>query len=172
LAQTGGRPYHRYGMRSLCALAFAFVVSGCAGGGQEALRKEIEALRTEVGRVRADNNILTARVETLELTNAKLAARAPAAEPASASKSAEDDRPSLDVVHLAPTPEGGTSASLAPIPPTHDDDPNSSNEPDDAPRPTLRSTARGEVITQPAVLAPKSPAKAKRPLPSPPRTAP
>jgi len=156
-------------MRSLCALALALLVSGCAGGGQDALRKEIEALRQEVGRVRADNNILTARVETLELTNTKLAARANAP---SAPKSAEDDRPSLDVVHLAPTPEGGTAAALAPISKADaEDDPSASNEPEDAPRPMLRSTARGEVITQQAPAPPGS-AKAKRPLPSPPRTAP
>ncbi|MDC0742344.1 hypothetical protein [Polyangium mundeleinium] len=159
-------------MRSLCALAFVLLASGCAGGGQDALRKEIEVLRQEVGRVRANNNILAARVETLELTNAKRAARPPAAA-VSAPKSAEDDRPSLDVVHLAPTAEGGTAASLAPIAsaPT-DDDPGGANEPDDTPRPVLRSTARGEVITQPAAPAPASLAKAKRPLPSTPRTAP
>ncbi|MDI3290323.1 hypothetical protein [Polyangium sp. 15x6] len=158
-------------MRSLCALAFVLLASGCAGGGQDALRKEIEALRQEVGRVRADNNLLTARVETLELTNAKLSTRNQA--PASAPKSAEDDRPALDVVHLAPTPEGGTAASLAPIAAAqNDDDPGASSEPDDAPRPILRSTARGEVISQPAAAAPASPAKVKRPLPSTPRTAP
>ncbi|WP_206079625.1 hypothetical protein [Polyangium spumosum] len=161
-------------MRSLCALALAFSVSGCAGGGQEALRKEIASLRQEVGRVRADNNILAARVETLELSSTKLAARGNAPASANASTSAEDDRPSLDVVHLAPTAEGGTAAALAPIAgaPAEDDDTSASNEADDAPRPLLRSTARGEVITQPASLAPPSPAKAKRPLPSPPRTAP
>ncbi|MDI1446733.1 hypothetical protein [Polyangium sp. 6x1] len=158
-------------MRSLCALTLALLASGCAGGGQDALRKEIEALRAEVGRVRADNNILTARVETLERTNAKLSARPPAPTP-SAPKSAEDDRPTLDVVHLAPTPEGGTAASLAPIAAAPTDDPTVADDADEAPRPVLRSTGRGEVITHPTAPAPASPAKAKRPLPSPPRTAP
>ncbi len=153
---------------SLCALAFALLATGCAGG-NEALRKEIEALRQEVGRVRADNNILTARVESLEVTNAKLAARAPA--PQNAPKNPEDDRPSLDVVHLAPTPEGGTTASLAPPGNVVETDDSVPDDPDDAPRPLLRSTARGEVITQPSPTK-ASPAKAKRPAQSPPRTAP
>ncbi|UQA59128.1 hypothetical protein [Polyangium aurulentum] len=123
-------------MRKILLVALALSLCGCAGE-RDAMRKEVEALRQEVGRMRAENNILAARVETLELTRTKAA---PAAAPP---PSREDDRPSLDVVHLAP------EAKAAPGEVGEDGAPAAvSGEEEDAPRPVLRSMGRGEVVAQ------------------------
>jgi len=133
----------------LLPLALALFMCGCAGE-RDAMRKEMEALRQEVGRMRAENNILAARVETLELTRTKAP---PAAAPP---PSREDDRPSLDVVHLAPEAkaaspgEVGVDGAQAMV----------SGEEEDEPRPVLRSMGRGEVVAQ---TPPSKPSKAAVP---------
>jgi len=116
-------------------LTLALFLCGCSGE-RDALRKDVEALRQEVGRMRAANNILAARVETLELTRTKVAA------PAAAPPSREDDRPSLDVVHLAPEAKASAPGEI--------EVESADGEEDDReePRPVLRSFGRGGVVAQ------------------------
>lgn len=118
------------------ALALALLASGCAGE-RDALRKEVEALRQEVGRVRATNETLVARIETLELSRAEQAAKAPAR---GAAATQDDDRPSLDVVRLAPTAEDKPEVLRA------------VDEMGEEPRPVLRSAGGGAVVAQNAAL--------------------
>jgi hypothetical protein len=122
------------------SLAIALFPCGC-GGERDAMRKEVEALRQEVGRMRAQNNILAARIETLEITRTKAAAAAPPPPP-----SRDDDRPSLDVVHLAPDASASSPSEVgvpgALVGAALDEDER------DEPRPVLRSMGRGEVIAQ------------------------
>jgi hypothetical protein len=144
----------------LCTLALAVLLVGCGGSERDALRKELDVLQQDMGRLRAENNILAARVETLELARQKAAAH-------EAQPSTDDDRPSLDVVHLAPTAEPSpvvvTPPGPAPTAAVSADD----EDGDDAPRPVLRSTARGEVIAQPLGQAAKStPARPDRAVPA------
>lgn len=107
------------------------------------MRKDVEALRQEVGRMRAQNNILAARIETLEITRTKARATAPPPPPP---PSRDDDRPSLDVVHLAPAASASSPSEVgvpgAPVGAAFDEDDR------DEPRPVLRSMGRGEVIAQ------------------------
>jgi hypothetical protein len=113
------------------------------------MRKEVEALRQEVGRMRAENNILAARVETLELTRTK------AAPAAATAPSREDDRPSLDVVHLAPAARAASPGEVS-----EDATPTDVAGEDDEPRPVLRSMGRGGVIAQ---TPPSKPSKTALP---------
>jgi hypothetical protein len=140
---------------SLCALAFALALPACAGG-SDALRTELASLRQEVGRMRAENNILTARIETLELSRER---RAPEPAPtARAVGGADPDRPSLDVVHLAPTNESapvGGAGDLAAGEPAEAVDGGEA-------RPVLRSTSRGEVVAQSVSPRPVKQAPAPR----------
>jgi len=123
-------------------LVLALALPACAGE-TAAMRKELGSLREELGRVRAQNNLLTARIETLEIQTRRLA-QAPTATttpaPAAASTSSVDaDRPSLDVVRLAPAEPTSEAPKRA------SPDMKVDVADDGAPRPVLRSTGRGDV---------------------------
>ena len=115
---------------------------GCAKAG-DSTHKELAAIQQELVRMRAENAILSARIETLE------AARTPqtVSEAHPKTTAADDDRPQLGVVHLAPTPE--------PVPTTDKPHAGATNSPppadeleQDEPRTVIRSTGRGEVVAQ------------------------
>ncbi len=146
----------------VCTFAVAAVSVGCAKAG-DSTHKELAAIQQELGRMRAENAILTARIETLETTRTRQTTTE--ATPKSA-VTGDDDRPKLDVLRLAPTSD--------PSPPT--DKPHAATQnqatpsgevEQDEPRPVIRSTGRGEVVAQsprtPKPLSPPSP-------PSPPST--
>ena len=137
----------------VCTLAVALVSVGCAKAG-DSTHKELTAIQQELGRMRAENAILMARIEALETIRTRQTTTE--ATPTAAVK-IDDDRPKLDVLRLAPT--------SAPSPPdkphaaTHDEATQSGEVDQDEPRPVIRSTGRGEVVAQ-------SPRTPKQPSPS------
>jgi hypothetical protein len=122
----------------VCLLALAIFAGGCATKG-DSTSKQLAAIQQEMGRMRAENAILMARIEALESTRAK---QLPAETTAKSATTTDDDRPKLDVLRLTPTAE--------PTPKT--DKPNdletTGEGEQDEPRPVIRSTSRGEVIAQ------------------------
>lgn len=122
----------------VCTLALAICAGGCANSG-DPTHKQLAAIQQELGRMRAENAILMARIEALESARTK---QLPAENSPKNSPTPDDDRPKLDVLRLTPTAE--------PIPKS--DKPNDletvvEGDPDE-PRPVIRSTGRGEVIAQ------------------------
>lgn len=122
--------------------ALAALATGC-GGGSDAMNQQLSELRAQIVKVRADNAVLTDRLDSLELSRngrSQGAQRpelvtAPPAPPAS-------DRPALEVVRLAPE-----------------------NDPD---RPVLRSVAGGVVVDNepgvtPAGDNPSTPSRRRKP---------
>jgi len=137
-------------------LAIVFMSVGCAKTG-DSTHKELAAIEQELVRMRAENAILTARIEALETTRT----RQTASEVPPKTTAADDDRPPLGVVRLAPTPEPSSSTDKPHAGATNDTSPADELEQDE-PRPVIRSTGRGEVVAQ-------SPRPSKPP--SPPRPA-
>jgi hypothetical protein len=124
------RPAQRaLGWAALCA--FAAALSGCGGATQD-LQKQVDALRSELLKTRADAAALGERLDALELRGAKPAAGASTAPASPPTKTAEGDRPTLEVVKLGP---GGA----APAPTTAADA-------DDGPPAVLRSN--GKTVVQ------------------------
>ncbi len=119
--------------KAFFALGLALVASGCTGQA-DVLRKEVDALRQEVGRVHAMNETLTARVETLELSRVAQQS-APAA---SKNVPRDDDRPLLDVVRLKPTSDATSEPTNVPA----------EIQDLDVKRPLFRSTSGGVVVAQ------------------------
>lgn len=137
----------------VCTFAVALMSVGCAQGG-DSTHKELAAIQQELLRMRAENAILAARLDALETTRARQQTAETKASPAA---SANDDRPPLDVLRLAPTAQPSTTTDKPHAASPHD--PSASNEVDpDEPRPVLRSTGRGEVVAQ-------SPRPSKPPAP-------
>jgi hypothetical protein len=127
-------------MRNLvCTLALAIFAVGCAKNG-DSTHKEMTAIQQELGRMRAENAIMMARIEALEAGRTN---QAPAATTSKATPTGDDDRPKLEVLRLAPTPE----AAIKTDKPNVADETTGEVEPDE-PRPVIRSTGRGEVIAQ------------------------
>lgn len=136
----------------VCTLAAMFMCMGCAQASDPA-HKELAAIQQELVRMRAENTMLTARIEALETTRT----RQTASEAPGKTTPADPDRPELSVVRLAPVaetspttdkPHAGATNTLPPA-----------EEPDqDEPRPVIRSTGRGEVVAQtPRTSKPASP---------------
>jgi tol-pal system protein YbgF len=102
------------------AVPLAALAAACGGGG-DATQKQLDQLRNEVVKLRADNAALGERLEALELRSGGSGKK---------SGAAGEDRPSLDVVKL--TPDGGSS-----------DDPDAETA-----RPVVRVTGAGGTITE------------------------
>jgi hypothetical protein len=140
-----------------CTLAFAAASVGCASDG-DSTRKEMASIQQELVRMRAENAILMARVEALEVTRTRQGSVEAA--PKSAI-SHDDDRPKLDVLRLTPTPEA-PSQTDKPSPAAQDKTAPSDEVDQDEPRPVLRSTGRGEVVAQ----SPRPPSPPAQPRPA------
>lgn len=126
----------------VCTLAATFLSVGCANAG-DSTHKELAAIQQELVRMRAENAILTARLEALETTRTRQTAPEAQAKPAAA----DDDRPPLDVLRLTPTsePSPTTDKPRADAP---NDTPPAEELEQDEPRTVIRSTGRGEVVAQ------------------------
>jgi len=122
----------------VCLLALAIFAGGCANNG-DSTSKQLAAIQQEMGRMRAENAILMARLEALESARNK---QMPAESTSKGSTTTDDDRPKLDVLRLTPTAETTPKTDKP-----HDLETTGEGEPDE-PRPVIRSTGRGEVIAQ------------------------
>lgn len=150
---------------------------GC-GGERDAAGKQLEALRAEIVKLRAETAILGDRLRVLErapeerrgatgVTSAGGAASAAGGGQGVAASSAEDDRPALEVVRLVPEgPEAGGRGAKGSFAAALDDAAALEVEEDDEePRPLLRSVKGGGVVAEkpPAAIAgkwkPRAPAK-------------
>jgi hypothetical protein len=92
----------------LCPFALAIcttLVLGCAPN-HDAIDKDLSDLRAEVGRLRARQETLSERLETLEIARGELAKRGPDAS-VEALRAVPGDHPQLDVVHLSPSEGDG-----------------------------------------------------------------
>lgn len=142
----------------VCTFVAGLMSVGCANTG-EATNKQLAAIQLELGKLRAENAMLSARLEALEVS------RAHPTTPPSAVKSTstkDDDRPKLDVLRLAPTADQAST----PDKPQATEQADATHSPEveqDEPRPVLRSTGRGEVVAQ-------SPRPSKLPVPPRPAT--
>jgi tol-pal system protein YbgF len=112
-------------------------LTACAGSG-DATQKQLEELRADVLKLRADDAAVTERLDALELASGKY--RGSAAAPPAASS----DRPALDVVKLAPA----------------DDDAGADDE--SGPRTVLRSTGNGQIVEEASAPAKADAAAAQR----------
>lgn len=138
-----------------CALGLVLVALPACGGGHDASEKQIDALQTEIVKLRAQTSILAERLDALELAQGKFRgerggpgggdarSRAGAAARAEGEGDAGEDRPPLDVVRLSPDSQGDEGD-------------------DEGPRPVLRSVGGGGVIEDMAASAPRSDAAASR----------
>ena len=124
-------------------LAATFLSSGCANSGDSSA-KQLAAIQDELGRLRTQNALLVARVEALEMTRSQPIS---SETPAKTVTKTDDDRPQLDVLRLAPTPDPST-ATDKPRPAELENAAGSPEVDPDEPRPVIRSTGRGEVIAQ------------------------
>lgn len=143
-----------------CTLAVALVSVGCAKAG-DSTHKELTAIQQELGRMRAENAILMARIEALETTRTRQTTTETTPKAAVAN---DDDRPKLDVLRLAPTstPSPPTDKPHAA---THEETTPSGEVDQDEPRPVIRSTGRGEVVAQsPRTPKTPSPPSLQRPV--------
>jgi hypothetical protein len=88
----------------LGALAAVSALAGCAGPSRLELQREIDAVRSELLKARADAAALSERLDALELRGQRPAAPATAAAsaPPSPPRPSDGDRPALDVVKLGP----------------------------------------------------------------------
>jgi hypothetical protein len=127
----------------VCTLAVALVSVGCAKGG-DSTHKTLAAIQQELGRMRAENAILMARIDALETTRTRQTTSDVAPKPAA---TGDDDRPKLDVLRLAPTSDP-SSATDKPHAAVQDEAAHSGEVEQDEPRPVIRSTGRGEVVAQ------------------------
>jgi hypothetical protein len=104
------------------ALPLAAALAGCGASQTDVLARQVESLRSELVKVRAENAALGERLDALELRGGgpraqaqPPAAQPPAAQPPAAQppdaqppsgRTADGDRPPLDVVRLGPAPGG------------------------------------------------------------------
>lgn len=90
-------------IRLLCLVAPAWVTLGCGSGAAE---QQLEKLHTDVVRLKADNAVLSQRLQALEaMPSSPRSARA-------AASSAPTDAPALAVVTLRPGGEAGGAPNL------------------------------------------------------------
>jgi hypothetical protein len=178
----------REGTSAVMSALLAVVLAGC-GGGHDAAEKQVEALRTELVKVRTEAAILGERLDALERSAEKVRSAQAAEEApttgADLAAAAEADRPSLEVVRLAPEPqrgrgrgpesgrerelESGRDATAAPLPTARLEEVvttlDGEVDDEDEPRPVLRSTKGGGVIEAKPLRAPvtarKVPARAE-----------
>lgn len=121
------------------ALPAAALLAGCGGEARDATSKELAALTGEIARLRSEQTALADRLSALERGKAPPPAAvasakdAPPAPPA-AQRPLDDDRPSLDVVHLGPS---GDAA-----------DDEAGDVDADGPRTVLRSGASGIIVEE------------------------
>jgi tol-pal system protein YbgF len=113
------------------------VLAGCAGG-NDATQKQLEELRADLLKVRADNAAVTERLDALELASGKYRGSASAVPSAASS-----DRPTLDVVKLAPAGEDA-------------------GDDESGPRTVLRSTGNGQIVEEASAPAKADAAAAQR----------
>ena len=120
---------------TLAALLAGLLAAGC-GGGRGVAEKQIEELRAQISKLRAEQAALTDRLERaeIELRSKRQLAPTPAQQAAAASVSADPrpatvDRPELDVVRLGPEADN--------------DDPDA-----DTPRPVVRASGNSGVIQE------------------------
>lgn len=104
----------------LLPVALLACCAGC-GGERDATAKQIDELRAEVSRLRANQAALTERLDAVDLQRGTFAKGGPAAEPVPAPQPAstrpgDRDRPELDVVRLSPSEGDGDADSGAPRP--------------------------------------------------------
>ncbi|HMY19984.1 MAG TPA: hypothetical protein PKA58_26845, partial [Polyangium sp.] len=141
----------------VCTFVAGFMSVGCANS-SDATNKQLAAIQLELGKLRAENAMLSARLETLEMSRSRPTNTAGAVK---STPTKDDDRPQLDVLRLAPTADQ----------PSTPDKPNAeradaTRSPEleqDEPRPVLRSNGRGEVVAE-------SPRPSKSPVPPRPAT--
>lgn len=122
----------------------ALVTLPACGGGQDASSMQLDALRAEIVKLRAETAILTERLDAVEIAQGNFrGSKAASAPPSSgaAPRESANDRPDLTVVKLAPD---------APAEPASDD-----ANAEDAPRPVIRSVGGGAVIEDRATSRPK-----------------
>jgi TolA-binding protein len=110
------------------ALAALLVLSGCAGGGRDAARRDIEALQADVRQLRQDNAELARRVDSLQtqLAVSSAARQARAQEPQEGAERAPVIPPDLAVVHVSPpaaTPRPRTAPPVPTAVPIREPDP-------------------------------------------------
>jgi hypothetical protein len=144
---------------SIFVVAIASV--GCAKAG-DSTHKDLAAIQQELGRMRAENAILMARIEALET----IRTRQTTSDPNPKSRATgNDDRPTLDVLRLAPTSDASPTTDKPHV--SASEQTTQSGEVDqDEPRPVIRSTGRGEVVAQ----SPRTPKPPSLPSPSRPAT--
>ncbi len=103
-APRPARALARWG--ALVAAALGAAAVGCGGAATEELQRQLDALRSEVLKTRADAAALGERLDAIELRGGRPAAGAPPGPSASASaapqRPSEGDRPALDVVRIGP----------------------------------------------------------------------
>jgi len=141
----------------VCTFVVAVASTGCAKG-TDSTHKELAAIQQELGRMRAENAILMARIEALETTRPRQTTSDVAPKPP---LSADDDRPKLDVLRLAPTLETSPTTDK-PHAASPDHALPSGDVEQDEPRPVIRSTGRGEVVAQ----SPRTPKPPSQPRPA------
>lgn len=133
----------------LCAILFASLAAlPACGGARDGAEKELEALRTEIVKLRNEAALLSDRLGALERPSSKGAGQAVA----SGAQEASSERPPLEVVRLEPgsprsqgaSAAGGTDAEEMALL----DDAVLGDDVDDAPRPVLRSVPGGAVIEE------------------------
>lgn len=95
------------------ACALGALASGCGAGATDGLQRQLDALRSDLLKNRADSAALGERLDALELRGGHPAAHAAAANSAEPSRPAAGDRPALDVERLGPTPAGEADAPAA-----------------------------------------------------------
>ncbi|AKT42623.1 hypothetical protein [Chondromyces crocatus] len=138
-------------------LAIAALSAGC-GGNTDALEQQLATTRAELVKVRADQAVLADRLAAIERAGRdRLSSPAPRTSPAGG------DRPALAVVHMDPSmmpanppPASGGEPGVALQDSGVDTDPDA-----EGPRPLLRSTPDGGVIT---IADPSNP-PARKPSP-------
>jgi hypothetical protein len=94
------------------SLALLAITAGC-GGNHEVMEKELNELRAEVSRLRAQQASISERIDSMDVDRAKGAPSTlrapgpPAPAPAPVVAARDGERPQLDVVRLAPSEGDG-----------------------------------------------------------------
>ena len=157
----------------LLVTALAALLTASCGGSREATEKQLGQLRAEIVKLRADQAVLTERLDNVELSRGTFgrgdrskptsgADAAPSnggAAPAAGSRGGGDpDRPALDVVHLGPEAASAPSAPTGEAPAGEAEDTDSN-----APRPVVKLSGDGKSGGSGPSGSKKAPAKANTP---------
>jgi hypothetical protein len=143
----------------LCALLFSSLAA--CGGARDGAAKELEALRTEIVKLRNETAMLADRVGALERPSPKRASHAAAG--GAPGKEAASDRPPLEVVRLEPSASRGSSPGARQEELALLGDAALDEGDDGEARPVLRSGPGGAVIEDKAPKARASVAGSKVP---------